>query len=180
MTLSLIEFTSLACHCMTKPRKSLTRDSRGEIHWERGFRRNSNLLLPPLISHVSMVTTVMQKSLRRNVIFKVSSMRSICRFTGNSIVTGKRSRKISSIELNISAWFSREEKSLPSRDLLSSLTNDRSPLVETLFTRLPHNERTLVHPKGSLALANNGWIWANNPLVDFASAKSRAYLRREV
>jgi glycogen debranching enzyme len=58
--------------------------------------------------------------------------------------------------------------------------NSSSPLVETLFTRLPHNERTLRHPKGSLAVANNGWIWANNPLEDFAGPQSRAYLRREV
>ena len=58
--------------------------------------------------------------------------------------------------------------------------NSSSPLVESLFTRLPHNDRTLKHPKGSLAVANNGWIWANNPLEDFAGAQSRAYLRREV
>lgn len=30
------------------------------------------------------------------------------------------------------------------------------------------------------ALANNGWIWGGNPLVDFASSESRAYIRREV
>lgn len=30
------------------------------------------------------------------------------------------------------------------------------------------------------ALANNGWIWGGNPLVDFASTQSKAYLRREV
>lgn len=30
------------------------------------------------------------------------------------------------------------------------------------------------------ALANNGWIWGGNPLVDFASSQSRAYLRREI
>ena len=30
------------------------------------------------------------------------------------------------------------------------------------------------------ALANNGWIWGGNPLVDFASNKSKAYIRREV
>lgn len=49
------------------------------------------------------------------------------------------------------------------------------PLIETYFTRVktrPHGE--------VIALANNGWIWNGNPLVDFASAKSRAYLRREV
>ena len=27
---------------------------------------------------------------------------------------------------------------------------------------------------------NNGWIWGGNPLVDFASNKSKAYIRREV
>src|SRR6202161_2297223 len=55
-----------------------------------------------------------------------------------------------------------------------------SPLIETLFTRLPHNERTLKHPKGALAVANNGWIWANKPLSDFAGPNRKAYLRREV
>lgn len=50
-----------------------------------------------------------------------------------------------------------------------------NPLIETYFTRVktrPHGE--------SVELANNGWIWNSNPLVDFASAKSKAYLRREV
>ena len=61
-----------------------------------------------------------------------------------------------------------------------SWANIRFPLVEPLFTRLPHNERTLKHPTGSLAVANNGWIWAHNPLEDFAGPQSRAYLRREV
>jgi Glycogen debranching enzyme, glucanotransferase domain len=59
-------------------------------------------------------------------------------------------------------------------------TKFSAPLIETLFTRLPHNERTLKHPSGSLAVANNGWIWAHNPLEDFAGPQSRAYLRREV
>lgn len=31
-----------------------------------------------------------------------------------------------------------------------------------------------------MALANNGWIWNANPLEDFASNRSRAYIRREV
>lgn len=30
------------------------------------------------------------------------------------------------------------------------------------------------------SLANNGWIWAGNPLIDFASNQSKAYIRREV
>lgn len=50
-----------------------------------------------------------------------------------------------------------------------------NPLIETYFTRV----RT--RPTGEVvALANNGWIWNGNPLVDFASSKSKAYLRREV
>lgn len=49
------------------------------------------------------------------------------------------------------------------------------PLIETYFTRVK------TRPRGEIvALANNGWIWNGNPLVDFASAKSKAYLRREV
>lgn len=50
-----------------------------------------------------------------------------------------------------------------------------SPLIETYFTRIK------TRPEGEVvALANNGWIWNGNPLIDFASGKSRAYLRREV
>ncbi|KAI8065248.1 glycogen debranching enzyme [Gongronella butleri] len=52
------------------------------------------------------------------------------------------------------------------------------PLVETYFTRL--SQENSVHPAGSLQLANNGWIWNADPLLDFASAASSAYLRREV
>ncbi|KAF9995368.1 hypothetical protein BGZ65_008979, partial [Modicella reniformis] len=57
---------------------------------------------------------------------------------------------------------------------------DENPLVETYFTRLPLNDRTKVHTPGSLALANNGWIWNADPLQDFAGEGSHAYLRREV
>lgn len=50
-----------------------------------------------------------------------------------------------------------------------------NPLIETYFTRVK------THPNGEIvALVNNGWIWNGNPLIDFASSKSRAYLRREV
>lgn len=56
----------------------------------------------------------------------------------------------------------------------------RSPLVESLFTRLPKNSRTKKHDPRALSLANNGWIWNADPLVDFASSQSRAYTRREV
>lgn len=54
------------------------------------------------------------------------------------------------------------------------------PLVDAYFTRLPANEKTKVHSKGSLALANNGWIWNADPMQDFAGPQSSAYLRREV
>ncbi|CAK7909795.1 glycogen debranching enzyme [[Candida] anglica] len=49
------------------------------------------------------------------------------------------------------------------------------PLTDPYFTRFEGNQ-----DKKSWALANNGWIWGGNPLVDFASSKSKAYLRREV
>ncbi|CAI5759247.1 unnamed protein product [Candida verbasci] len=50
----------------------------------------------------------------------------------------------------------------------------KSPLTEPYFTRF-------IDKSGKKqALANNGWIWGGNPLVDFASNKSKAYLRREV
>ncbi|KIM34496.1 glycoside hydrolase family 13 protein [Serendipita vermifera MAFF 305830] len=54
------------------------------------------------------------------------------------------------------------------------------PLVETYFTRLPQNATTAKHDPRSLSLANNGWIWAANPLENFAERPSKAYLRREV
>ncbi|KAI9728919.1 MAG: hypothetical protein M1828_000004 [Chrysothrix sp. TS-e1954] len=55
-----------------------------------------------------------------------------------------------------------------------------SPLIETYFTRLPLNETTKKHSSRSLALANNGWIWAADAMRDNAGPSSRAYLRREV
>ncbi|UZJ52793.1 hypothetical protein CBS101457_002113 [Exobasidium rhododendri] len=58
-----------------------------------------------------------------------------------------------------------------------------SPFIEGYFTRLspnhPSAKKHNSNPK-KLALANNGWIWAADPLMDFASSKSRVYLRREV
>ncbi|KAG2178648.1 hypothetical protein INT44_001801 [Umbelopsis vinacea] len=54
------------------------------------------------------------------------------------------------------------------------------PLVDAYFTRLPVNEKTKGHSKGSMALANNGWIWNADPMQDFAGPQSSAYLRREV
>lgn len=48
------------------------------------------------------------------------------------------------------------------------------PFSETYFTRFTDTSGT------KRALVNNGWVWAGNPLIDFASNKSRAYVRREV
>ncbi|THV06230.1 glycoside hydrolase family 13 protein [Dendrothele bispora CBS 962.96] len=52
-----------------------------------------------------------------------------------------------------------------------------SPLVETYFTRCGPSPDSdpLVY-----SLANNGWIWAADPLQNFALLPSKAYLRREV
>ena len=58
--------------------------------------------------------------------------------------------------------------------------NQENPIVELYFTRLPANEKTAKHPKASLALANNGWMWAADPLKNFAEYPSKAYLRRQV
>ncbi|KAI9249357.1 glycogen debranching enzyme [Helicostylum pulchrum] len=53
-----------------------------------------------------------------------------------------------------------------------------NPVIETYFTRLADEKNE--HPAGSMMLANNGWIWNADPLVDFAGPGSVAYLRREV
>lgn len=58
--------------------------------------------------------------------------------------------------------------------------NEKNPLIESYFTRLPLNATTKNHKPEDLALVNNGWIWAANALVDNAGPLSRAYLRREV
>ncbi|KAF9045811.1 glycoside hydrolase family 13 protein [Hymenopellis radicata] len=52
-----------------------------------------------------------------------------------------------------------------------------SPLVEPYFTRIAPKPSSdpLVY-----SLANNGWIWAADPLKNFALLPSKAYLRREV
>ncbi|KIJ65141.1 glycoside hydrolase family 133 protein [Hydnomerulius pinastri MD-312] len=51
-----------------------------------------------------------------------------------------------------------------------------SPLVEPYFTRLPGYESDPT----TYSLANNGWIWNADPLVNFALHPAKAYLRREV
>ncbi|ORZ29735.1 hypothetical protein BCR44DRAFT_1447957 [Catenaria anguillulae PL171] len=58
------------------------------------------------------------------------------------------------------------------------------PLVWSYFTRgfteFPSDPQSKKAFKPEMVWANNGWIWNANPLVDFASPSSRAYLRREV
>ncbi len=56
----------------------------------------------------------------------------------------------------------------------------KRPLVDSYFTRLPANATTRKHDPRSLALVNNGWIWAADAMRDNAGPQSRAYLRREV
>lgn len=56
---------------------------------------------------------------------------------------------------------------------MGEITDD-SPLTEPYFTRIISTDGV------NYSLANNGWIWNGNPLVDFASDESKAYLRREV
>ena len=56
----------------------------------------------------------------------------------------------------------------------------QNPLIESYFTRLPQNETTFKHDKDSLALANNGWVWAADVMRDNAGSKSKVYLRREL
>ncbi|OCH93668.1 glycoside hydrolase family 13 protein [Obba rivulosa] len=51
------------------------------------------------------------------------------------------------------------------------------PLVESYFTRV--KGRADKDP-ATYSLANNGWIWNADPLVNFALPPSKAYLRREV
>ncbi|KAL2759035.1 glycoside hydrolase family 13 protein [Sodiomyces alcalophilus JCM 7366] len=58
--------------------------------------------------------------------------------------------------------------------------NDKNPLIETYFTRLPQNDVTSKHKKEELVLVNNGWVWAGNAMIDNAGPESRVYLRREV
>lgn len=56
----------------------------------------------------------------------------------------------------------------------------QNPLIESYFTRLPVNETTKKHHPDSLALANNGWVWAADVMRDNAGPKSKVYLRREL
>ncbi|KAI9136440.1 glucanotransferase domain of glycogen debranching enzyme-domain-containing protein [Paraphysoderma sedebokerense] len=61
---------------------------------------------------------------------------------------------------------------------LGEITAD-TPLVWSYFTRIPIPEGT-TQSREAYIVANNGWIWNANPMVDFASNGSQAYFRREV
>eukprot|EP01117_Protostelium_nocturnum_P007177 TRINITY_DN2573_c0_g1_i1.p1 TRINITY_DN2573_c0_g1~~TRINITY_DN2573_c0_g1_i1.p1 ORF type:complete len:1537 (+),score=521.58 TRINITY_DN2573_c0_g1_i1:125-4735(+) len=74
-------------------------------------------------------------------------------------------------------WYDRDsnqiEQNLFHRVNRGPLTLER-PLIDNYFTRI-------VSKSGEkIALANNGWIWNGNPLVNFAGPESRAYYMREV
>ncbi|KAG7195199.1 uncharacterized protein KQ657_003725 [Scheffersomyces spartinae] len=51
---------------------------------------------------------------------------------------------------------------------------EKEPFIETYFTIFKDSTGK------QWECANNGWLWGGDPLVDFASNKSKAYLRREV
>lgn len=63
---------------------------------------------------------------------------------------------------------------LDSNGLRQGPITPEKPLTEPYFTRFKATDGN------DYALANNGWIWNGNPMIDFASNKSKAYLRREV
>ncbi|KAJ3227740.1 hypothetical protein HK099_000413 [Clydaea vesicula] len=62
---------------------------------------------------------------------------------------------------------------------LGAITKD-CPLVDTYFTRLPSNSRTSRLHSDEMMLANNGWLWNADPLINFAAEGSKAYLLRQV
>jgi glycogen debranching enzyme len=76
---------------------------------------------------------------------------------------------------NLIKWSRLDEKGPNMGPITSS-----SPLVQSYFTRLPHNTKTKRHDPKSLALVNNGWVWAADAMKDNAGPTSKAYLKREV
>ncbi|KAK7748463.1 bifunctional 4-alpha-glucanotransferase/amylo-alpha-1,6-glucosidase [Diatrype stigma] len=58
--------------------------------------------------------------------------------------------------------------------------NEANPIIESYFTRLNQSEASSNLKPEDLVLANNGWVWAGNALIDNAGPQSRVYLRREV
>ncbi|KAJ3147450.1 hypothetical protein HDU89_005273 [Geranomyces variabilis] len=67
----------------------------------------------------------------------------------------------------------------PNGPRLGKLTK-REPLVDIYFTRISKDEAARERHPDELVLANNGWIWNADPLINFAAPESKAYLRREV
>ncbi|CAN6674729.1 glycogen debranching enzyme [Trichomonascus vanleenenianus] len=61
----------------------------------------------------------------------------------------------------------------PSGPQLGEISRE-CPIPEHCFTRITATNGKKYH------LANNGFIWNGDPLVDFASEKSNAYLRRDI
>jgi len=57
---------------------------------------------------------------------------------------------------------------------------NRGPLTEGKLLADNYFTRVTGKDGKKIALANNGWIWAGNPLVNFAGPESRAYFLREV
>eukprot|EP00158_Paraphelidium_tribonemae_P007656 Partr_v1_DN28316_c0_g1_i2_m78910 putative Glycogen debranching enzyme len=55
-----------------------------------------------------------------------------------------------------------------------------NPLVSTYFSRIKRTEANKHLSNDALIVANNGWIWNADPLIDFAGPKSNSYLLREV
>jgi glycogen debranching enzyme len=55
-----------------------------------------------------------------------------------------------------------------------------NPLIESYFTRLPKNSVTKRHDPRSLAVVNNGWVWAADAMRDNAGPNSKVYFKREV
>ncbi|KAI8850092.1 amylo-alpha-1,6-glucosidase-domain-containing protein [Chytridium lagenaria] len=66
-----------------------------------------------------------------------------------------------------------------SRYLRLGPVSPSDPIVDTYFTRIPLNEVTKLRHKDELYVANNGWIWNADPLLNFAGPESKAYLRRD-
>ncbi|KAI9217444.1 glucanotransferase domain of glycogen debranching enzyme-domain-containing protein [Blastocladiella britannica] len=78
----------------------------------------------------------------------------------------------------------RWQRLAPDGPKLGPISAER-PLVWSYFTRGYTDEHggtpaSKANFDPAKVWANNGWIWGANPLVDFASSRSRSYLRREV
>lgn len=102
-------------------------------------------------------------------------------------ISDKASRIVDEINLNLYAEYDSDVSSI--KDQLKSRIRflrlaDNGPKLGpvTSENRIAEAYFTTFTDKNGKdwALANNGWIWGGDPLVDFASNKSKAYIRREV